>query len=81
MRDGLRWSGRLIADDIIGVHTLSLLASSRVAHDRTTEPNHTHQTGSRILYLLYTVHKPLTYCGSESGSNLNKGILDPFPCG
>ena len=37
MRDGLRWDGQLIPDDIAGVHTLSLLASSRVAHDRATD--------------------------------------------
>ena len=37
MRDGLDGGGRFIPADIVGVHTLSLLASSRVAHDHATE--------------------------------------------
>ena len=37
------WGGRFIPSDIVGVHTLSLLTSSRVALDRTTEHNHTQQ--------------------------------------
>ena len=35
--------GRLIPADIVGVHTLSLLLSSQVAHDRATEVNHTQE--------------------------------------
>ena len=41
MRDGLDGGGRIIPADIVGVHTLSLLASSRVAHDHATEDNYT----------------------------------------
>ena len=37
--------GRFIPADIVGVHTLSLLLSSHVAHDRATEDKHTHHTG------------------------------------
>ena len=37
MQDGLDGGGRFIPADIVGVHTLSLLASSRVAHDRATD--------------------------------------------
>ena len=37
MRDDLRWGGRFISGYIVGVHTLSLLASFRVAHDRATD--------------------------------------------
>ena len=44
MRDGLRWGGRFIPDDIVGVHTLSLLASFRVAHDRATDNYTQHNT-------------------------------------
>ena len=33
--------GRIIPADIVGVHTLSLLLSSRVEHDRATKDNHT----------------------------------------
>ena len=32
--------GRFIPAGIAGVHTLSLLLSSQVAHDRATEDNH-----------------------------------------
>ena len=35
------WDGRFIPDAIVGVHTLSLLVSSRVAHDHATEDNYT----------------------------------------
>ena len=66
---------RFIHDDIVGVHTLSSLTSSWVAHDRATEDNHTQQTESLILSLSYT----LTYSGSESGSNLDRGVLNPSP--
>ena len=44
------WGGRFIPGDIVGVHTLYLLTSSWVVHDRTTEHNHTQQTGSLIHY-------------------------------
>ena len=37
--------GRFIPADIVGLHTLSLLVSSLVAHDRATEDNNTHHTG------------------------------------
>ena len=37
MRDGLDGGGRFIPDDIVGVHTLSLSASSWVAHDHATD--------------------------------------------
>ena len=36
MRDGLDGGEGFIPADIVGVQTLSLLASSRVAHDRAT---------------------------------------------
>ena len=74
MRDGLRWGGRFIPGDVVGVHTLSLLTSSWVAHDRTTEHNHTHRQG-----LLYTLSNTLAYSGSESGCNLDRGVLNPSP--
>ena len=52
MRDGLRWVGRFIPGYKVGVHTLSLLASSRVAHDRATKDNYyAHQHNTQ-----YTVH-------------------------
>ena len=37
MRDGLDGGGRFIPDDIVDVHTLSLLLSSRVAHEHATD--------------------------------------------
>ena len=55
---------RFIPADVFGVHTLSLLLSSRVAHDRATEDNHTlevrqpgtERNGTELL--VGTVHKP-----------------------
>ena len=37
MRDGLDGGGRCIPADIVGVQTLSLLTSSRVAHDHAID--------------------------------------------
>ena len=51
IRHGLDGDGRFIPADIVCVHTLSLLLSSRVAHDRATEDNHTQQTESLTLSL------------------------------
>ena len=50
MRDGLDGGGRFISADIVGVHTLSLLASSRVAHDRATG----NYTQHNILHSVHT---------------------------
>ena len=41
--------GRFIPAGIAGLHTLSLLLTSLVAHDRATEDNNTHHTG-RVSY-------------------------------
>ena len=41
--------GRFIPAGIVGLHTLSLLLASLVAHDRATEDNHTHHIG-RVSY-------------------------------
>ena len=53
--------GRFISAHIVGIYKLSLLLSSRVAHDRATEDNHTHrkvrQPGTERL-VMGTVHKP-----------------------
>ena len=71
MRDGLDGGGRFIPAYIVGVHTLSLLLSSRVVHDRATEDNHTQQTESLIL------------TSSEAWVqyiNLDRGVLNPSPC-
>ena len=52
MRDGLDGGGRFIPDNIVDVHALSLLVSSRVAHDRATDNYTQHNThGAR-----YSVH-------------------------
>ena len=51
MRNGLDGGGQFMPADIVGVHTLSLLLSSRVGHDRATEDNHTQQIESLILSL------------------------------
>ena len=57
---------RFISDNIVGVHTLSLLASSRVAHDHATDDYTQHNTQTNTL-------RTLTYGGFESGSNLDSG--------
>ena len=38
--------GRFIPAGIVGLHTLYFLLASLVAHDRATEDNHTHDTGT-----------------------------------
>ena len=44
--------GRFIPAYIVGVHTLSLLLTSRVAHDRATEDNnYTQQEVRREKYI------------------------------
>ena len=58
--------GRFIPAGIVGLHTLSLLLTSLVAHDRATEDNHTtkREPGTntnehyRILVLVGKVHNP-----------------------
>ena len=54
--------GRFIPASIVGLHTLSVLLASLVAHDRATENDHTQHT-ERVSYtnttlILGTVHKP-----------------------
>ena len=43
MLDGLRWGGWFIPGYIVGVHTLTLLESSRVAHDHATNNHYPEQ--------------------------------------
>ena len=56
--------GRFIPAGIVGLHTLSLLLASLVAHDRVTEDNHTtHRKGTTTIedyvrLLVGTVHNP-----------------------
>ena len=54
MRDGLDGGGRFIPADIVGVHTLSLLASSRVAHNHATDNYYPDQHNTQ-----YTIHNRL----------------------
>ena len=78
-REYARWcglGGRFIPDDIVGVHTLSLLAPSRVAHDHATDNHYPDQHN-----IQYTKYSRLTYSRSESGSNLDREVLNPFLCG
>ena len=49
MRDSLDGGGRFIPADIVGVHTLSFLMSSRVAHDGATDIYTQHSTQTKIL--------------------------------
>ena len=49
--------GRFIpAGIIVGLHTLSLLLASLVAHDGATEDNHTRHTG-RVSYTNTTTNR------------------------
>ena len=57
--------GRFIPAGIAGLHALSLLLVSLVAHDRATEDNHTHHSGrfsftnmKERTTLVGTVHRP-----------------------
>ena len=60
--------GQFIPAGIVGLHTLSLLLASLVAHDRATEDNHTHTGKKRydrtqdqyyiLVLIVGTVHKP-----------------------
>ena len=55
--------GRFIPAGIAGLHTLSILLASLVAHDRATENDHTQHTGrvsytNTTLLIVGTVHKP-----------------------
>ena len=69
--------GRFIPAGIVGFHTLSLLLSPLVAHDRATEDNHTHHTG-RVSYtrLPNTVQD---YSWAHY-IRLDREILTPSPC-
>ena len=72
MRDYLDGGGRFTPADIVGVHILSLLLSSRVAHDRATD-NYTHhkqgKTGRLVRKVLVgTVH------------DLDRELLNQSPC-
>ena len=58
-------AGHFIPAGIFGVHTLSLLLTSLVAHDAATEDTRTHHTGKihkNIIIIITlnvgTVHKP-----------------------
>ena len=63
--------GRFIRAYIVGVHTLSLLLSSRVAHDRATEDKRTQQTE----YLILTLSEAwVQYI------NLDREVLNPSSC-
>ena len=53
--------GHFIPAGIFGVHTLSLLLTSRAAHDRATEDTHKHHTRKEhknIIRRTLNVHKP-----------------------
>ena len=71
--------GRLIPAGIVGLHTLSLLLASPVAHDRATEDNHTHHT-LRISYTnikegtLANIHSWVQYISPD------REVLTPSPC-
>ena len=66
--------GKFIPAGIDGLHTLSLLLASLVAHDRATEDNHTHrkkhlyqhQTSGNTTWVQYVI--------------LDRDVLTPSPC-
>ena len=66
---------RFIPAYIVGVHTLSLLLSSQVSHDRATEDNHTQE-----------IRQPGTELRTERNHlwvqymNLDREVLNPSPC-
>ena len=74
MRDGLRRGGRFIPDGIVGVHKLSLLASSRVAHDRATEDNRTQESKKESRT------EPGTELLVGTVNDLDREVLNSSPC-
>ena len=66
--------GQFIPASIVGLHTLSLLLASLVAHDRATEDNHTHHTG----IVSCTNIKEGTKSWVQYIS-LDRGVLSPAP--
>ena len=83
MQDGLNGGGRFIPADIVGVHTLSLLPSSLVAHVRATDNYTQHNTLSkqarktgRSSKLVSQVRQRLV----STVQNLHREVLNPSPC-
>ena len=64
--------GQFIPAGIVGLHTLSLLLASLVAHDRATEDNHTTRreprtnTNEHYWWVQYI--------------SRDRGVLTPSPC-
>ena len=75
-------SGRFIPAGTVGLHMLSLLLASLVAHDRATEDNHTHHTGR----VSYTNTKEVTLPNTTEHYPwvqyivLDGEVLTPSPC-
>ena len=69
MRDGLDGGRLFIPADIVGVHTLFLLLSSRVAHDRATDNYTQHNTPTKILRTSKQVSKTSKCKTVTSGHN------------
>ena len=60
--------GQFIPAGIVGLHTLSLLLASLVAHDRATEDNHTTHTGKVSYTNITEGTQPNTTRGYSSKS-------------
>ena len=68
--------GRFIPAGIVGLHTLSLLLASLVAHDRATEENHTHHTG-RVSYTNIKEGTLTLYQSRVQYISLDREVLTP----
>ena len=71
--------GRFIPAGIVGLHTLSLLLASLVAHDRATEDNHTHHTG-RVSYTNIKEGTLTEHYSWVQYVNLDREVLTCAPC-
>ena len=68
--------GRFIPAGIVGLHTLSSLLASLVAHDHATDDNHTHHTRK----VSYTNIKEGTLPKTVQYIVLDREVLTPSPC-
>ena len=61
--------GHFIPASIFGVHTLSLLLTSLVAHDRAKEDTHKHHTGKEHKNTIISINVGTVYKPRQGGIN------------
>ena len=61
--------GHFIPAGIFGVHALSLLLTSLVAHDRAKEDTHKHHTGKEYKNIIISINVGKVYKPRQGGIN------------